>query len=74
MNELIPRWQRILFGVLLGSSVLMGVYLFHLHHKRREQLAARILKHRAVDLALSSITLAELTFGVENIIRCDRQM
>ena len=43
MNELdkiIPRWQRILFGVLLGSSVLMAVYLFHLHHKRREQLAA----------------------------------
>jgi len=37
---MIPRWQRILFGILLGSSVLMAVYLFHLHHKRREQLAA----------------------------------
>jgi len=36
----IPRWQRILFGILLGSSVLMGIYLFHLHRKRREQLAA----------------------------------
>lgn len=37
---MIPRWQRILFGVLLGSSVLMAIYLLHLHHKRREQLAA----------------------------------
>lgn len=40
VNELIPRWQRILFAVLLGLSVLMGIYLFHLHHRRREQLAA----------------------------------
>jgi len=37
---MIPRWQRILFGILLGTSVLMAVYLFHLHHKRREELAA----------------------------------
>jgi len=37
---MIPRWQRILFGILLGSSVLMAIYLFHLHHKRREELAA----------------------------------
>jgi len=37
---MIPRYQRILFGVLLGTSVLMAVYLFHLHHKRMEDLAA----------------------------------
>jgi len=37
---MIPRWQRILFGILLGTSVLMAIYLFHLHHKRREELAA----------------------------------
>ncbi|MDR3734439.1 MAG: GerMN domain-containing protein [Acidobacteriaceae bacterium] len=37
---MIPRYQRILFGILLGSSVLMAIYLFHLHHKRMEELAA----------------------------------
>ncbi|HEY0308201.1 MAG TPA: GerMN domain-containing protein [Acidobacteriaceae bacterium] len=37
---MIPRYQRILFWVLLGSSVLMAIFLFHLHHKRMEDLAA----------------------------------
>jgi len=37
---MIPRYQRILFWILLGSSVLMAIYLLHLHHKRMEQLAA----------------------------------
>jgi hypothetical protein len=36
----IPRWQRILFGILLGASTLMGIYLYHLHRERRRQLAA----------------------------------
>ena len=37
---MIPRYQRILFAVLLGSSILMAAYLIHLHHKRMAQLAA----------------------------------
>jgi hypothetical protein len=37
---MIPRYQRILFGILLGSSVLMAIFLFRLHHKRMEELAA----------------------------------
>ncbi len=37
---MIPRYQRILFVVLLGSSVLMALYLLHLHHEHRGQLAA----------------------------------
>ncbi len=37
---MIPRYQRILFVVLLGSSVLMAAYLFHLHREHRRQLAA----------------------------------
>ncbi len=36
----IPRYQRILFVVLLGSSVLMALYLLRLHHEHRRQLAA----------------------------------
>ncbi|HXB63115.1 MAG TPA: GerMN domain-containing protein [Acidobacteriaceae bacterium] len=37
---MIPRYQRILFVVLLGSSVLMALYLLRLHHEHRRQLAA----------------------------------
>lgn len=74
---MIPRYQRILFAVLLGLSVLMAMFLLHLRERSHERL---MTVRKAAPIAAPETTEAEnITFAMASdedgsIAPSDRQI
>lgn len=74
---MIPRYQRILFAVLMGLSVLMAVFLLHLRERSHERMMA---VRSAAPIAAPATTEAEnITFAMASdvdgtITPSDRQI